>query len=875
LQVHEISVQQLLEQLQADPDKGLSGAEAARRLSHYGPNQLQAVRKKSLWQRFGEQFKDLMIIILIAAALISFMVAFYEGADYFEPILILLIVAINAVMGVVQEGKAEQALEALQEISSPQARVIRDERESIIPAAELVPGDIIKVEAGDYIPADARIIEESSLKVEEAVLTGESVPSEKDAQAQVDANAPLGDRFNMFYAGCSVSYGTAKAVVTATGMMTEMGKIAHLLESEREVATPLQQKLHHLGKYLGLLALGVCLIIFIIGLVSGMKLMEIFMIAVALAVSAIPEGLPAIVTIVLAMGVQRMARRNAIVRKLSAVETLGSASVICSDKTGTLTKNQMTLVKVYAEDAELVEDIHSNNSPAIRKVLQYATLCSEGTVELEGNREIHIGDPTETSIVSAALKNGLVRDELNLKFPRLAQLPFDSDRKLMTTVNDIDGKMLVIVKGAFDVLAARCTAGDLEAARKYNDEFSQRALRVLGLAYKEISLLPPEPNSQTLENDLSFLGLLAMIDPPRPEAQEAVSICRQAGIKPVMITGDQLLTASAIARELGILLPGEQAITGRELASLTQEELDERVKDISVYARVAPEDKIRIVRAWQQKGEVVSMTGDGVNDAPALKAADIGCAMGITGTDVARGASDMVLTDDNFATIVDAVREGRSIYDNIKRTVGFLLGTNIGEVLTVFMAMIFWQVSPFLAVQLLWINLITDSLPAVALGLEPGADDIMERKPRPRNESIFAQGMGWRILRLGALFALITLSGFFLVWQDSGDIKAGRTMAFLVLALSQIFHAFNMRSDHSLFTIGFFTNKYLNRAALISISLIILILSIPSATAAFGMVRLSAGWYLLAVGLALLPVVLMELAKALGSLKPQNAGQGL
>ncbi|NLO22232.1 MAG: HAD-IC family P-type ATPase, partial [Syntrophomonadaceae bacterium] len=673
LQAHDISIDQVLDQLQSDPDQGLSIAETSGRLNRYGPNQLQAARKKTIWQRFMEQFKDVMIIILIIAALISFMVAFYEGQDFFEPVLILLIVAINAVMGVAQESKAEQALEALQEISSPQARVIREGRESIIPAAELVPGDIIKLEAGDYIPADARIIEEFSLKVEEAVLTGESVPSEKDAQAQVAANAPLGDRFNMLYSGCIVSYGTAKAIVTATGMNSEMGKIAHLLESETEGPTPLQQKLQMLGKYMGFLALGVCAVIFFIGLASGMKLVEIFMIAVALAVSAIPEGLPAIVTIVLAMGVQRMARRNAIIRKLSAVETLGSASVICSDKTGTLTKNQMTLVKVYAADTGLVEDIQAHNSPGVRKVLQYATLCSDGRVEFEQGKEIHIGDPTETSIVSAALKNGLAQDELNRIYPRLDQLPFDSDRKLMTTINAIDGKNIVIVKGAFDVLVDRCNAGDIEAARKYNHEFGQMAFRVLGLACKEIQVLPNSPSSEELENGLTFMGLLAMIDPPRPEAKDAVSVCRQAGIKPVMITGDHLVTASAIAADLSILLPGDHAITGMELAQMTQEELDERVEGISVYARVAPEDKIRIVRAWQQRGAVVSMTGDGVNDAPALKAADIGCAMGITGTDVARGASDMVLTDDNFATIVHAVREGRSIYDNIKRTVGFLL----------------------------------------------------------------------------------------------------------------------------------------------------------------------------------------------------------
>ncbi|MGI6435517.1 MAG: calcium-translocating P-type ATPase, PMCA-type [Syntrophomonadaceae bacterium] len=867
---HNTSIDEVLRQLQVAPHNGLSSAEAAQRLAQYGPNQLKSKKKKTIIQRFWDQFKDVMIIILIIAAAVSFVVAVHEGEGFYEPVLILFIVVLNAIMGVAQESKAEHALEALQELSAPHARVLRDGRETVIEAVQLVPGDIIKLEAGDYIPADARIIEGASLKSEEAALTGESVPSEKDAHAEVIAGASLGDRINMLYSGCSITYGTGQAVVTATGMRTEMGKIADLLESEGEAPTPLQHKLHVLGKYLGFLALGVCAIILVIGLMAGMKVVEIFMIAVALAVSAIPEGLPAIVTIVLAIGVQRMAKRNAIIRKLSAVETLGSASVICSDKTGTLTQNQMTLVKAFDADACVLEDINEENSPPVRKLLQYAALCSDGVVEFEDGQERHIGDPTETSIVLAAYKNGMPKDELNRMYPRLAELPFDSERKLMTTVNAMEGKNIVIVKGAFDVLAGRCNAGNVEAGRQYTEEMSRQALRVLAVACKEIAVVPETPSSAELENDLTFMGLVGMIDPPRPEAGEAVSVCRQAGIKPVMITGDHVVTASAIARQLGILLEGDDAVTGSQLAMMSTEELRQRVRNIAVYARVAPEDKIRIVRAWQRQGEVVSMTGDGVNDAPALKAADIGCAMGITGTDVSKGASDMILTDDNFATIVDAVREGRCIYDNIKKTVGFLLGTNIGEVLTVFAAMLLWQTSPLLAVHLLWINLVTDSLPAVALGMEPVENDVMRRRPRPRNESIFAQGMGMRIVLQGIMFAVLTLLGFIMAWKSTGEIEAGRTMAFLVLALSQVFHAFNMRSNHSLFSIGFFTNKYLNGAALISIALIGMVVFIPAVASAFGMMPLAGNSYLLAVGLAIVPIIVLEISKAFGLVKHQT-----
>ncbi|MDI9466912.1 MAG: HAD-IC family P-type ATPase, partial [Bacillota bacterium] len=614
---HSIDYQEVLDNLQVNAETGLSSDEASRRLASYGENKLQEKKKKSSLQRFAEQFKDVMIIILLIAAGISFLVSWYEGEGFFEPLLILLIVVLNAIIGVVQEGKAEKALDALKNLSAPHARVIRDGREMVIEASQLVPGDIISLEAGDYVPADARLIRSASLKAEESALTGESVPSEKDANTKVADNAPLGDRFNMVYSGCSITYGTATAVVTATGMKTEMGKIADLLDTEGDTQTPLQHKLAILGKYIGFLALGICGVIFAIGLLYGMKVMEIFMIAVALAVSAIPEGLPAIVTIVLAIGVQRMVRKKAIIRKLPAVETLGSASVICSDKTGTLTQNQMTLVKAFAAENSILEDISDHNSDPIKKLLQYATLCSDGAIDFEEGQIRHIGDPTETSIVLAAYNNGMPKNELMGLYPRLAELPFDSDRKLMSTVNDIDGKNIVIVKGAFDALAGKCIHGDIEAGRRYVDELSRQALRVLAVAYKEIDKVPGEPTSEELENGLTFMGLVGMIDPPRPEAREAVAVCRQAGIKPVMITGDHVVTASAIARELGILEEGDQALTGTDLAGMPDEQLDKQVGQTSVYARVSPEDKIRIVRAWQRQGAVVSMTGDGVNDAPA------------------------------------------------------------------------------------------------------------------------------------------------------------------------------------------------------------------------------------------------------------------
>lgn len=859
---------EVLTKTATDPKLGLSQNEVTERLQKYGENRLREKKKQSNLSRFIGQFKDVMIIILLIAAAVSFGVVVFEKnwGELFEPILILVIVVLNAIMGVYQEGKAEKALDALKNMSAPHARVIRDDKESIVDASNLVVGDIIRLEAGDFVPADARLIYSVGLKSEESALTGESVPTDKDYSAEVGADAPLGDRSNMVFSGCSITYGTATAVVVATGTDTEMGKIAGLLEGEKDTQTPLQKKLAVLGKYLGFMALGACAVIFVVGLLNDINPLEIFMTSVSLAVSAIPEGLPAIVTIVLSIGVQRMASKNALIRRLPAVETLGSASVICSDKTGTLTQNRMTLTKAYV-DGGSIEEISENNSPNIKTLLNYATLCCDGNVVF-GEKEEHIGDPTETAIIVAAHKNGSEKSELNEKYHRLGEIPFDSDRKLMTTVNEIDGKITVIVKGAFDMLTPRCVSGDIEKARKITEEMSGEALRVLAVAYKVIDKVPEDMTTTALENGLTFMGLLGMIDPPRPEAKEAVALCRKAGIKPVMITGDHVITASAIAKALGIMEEGDMAITGAELDAMSDEELNSKITKISVYARVSPENKIRIVKAWQRKGQVVSMTGDGVNDAPALKAADIGCAMGITGTDVAKGASDMTLTDDNFATIVDAVKEGRGIYANIKKVVAFLLGTNIGEVITVFFAMILWHKTPLLSMQLLWINLVTDSLPAIALGMEPVEKDIMCNKPRPKNEGIFAGGLGVRVVLQGIMFAVITLVGFRL-GESAMGIEAGQTMAFMILSLSQIVQSFNMRSNHSLFKIGPFTNKKLNGAAALSLLLVLIILFTPLRVA-FGLDLLPAYMYLIALGLITVPLVVMELSKLLGLISHKN-----
>ena len=884
---HDQSAEEVLASLETDAQHGLSAEQVAVRRAQYGENKLDEKKKKPLIVRFLEQFKDVMIIILLIAACVSFGIICYQvfvtheesPIEFVEPALIVFIVVLNAIMGLVQESKAEKALEALKNMSAPHARVIRDGKEQIIQASELVPGDIIFLEAGDFVPADARLLKSSNLKSEESALTGESVPSEKDASAQVEENAAIGDRTNMVFTGCSITYGTATAVVTGTGMKTEMGKIANLLAGEKEARTPLQAKLAQLGKYLGIVALAACVIIFIVGACVGLDWLELFMTAVSLAVSAIPEGLPAVVTIVLSIGVTRMVKKNAIIKRLPAVETLGSASVICSDKTGTLTQNRMTLVKTYLDGGKVTAFDPATADENVKTLLNWGTLCCDGSVEFENGKEVHLGDPTETAIVLAAHKAGNSKDALNEKYPRVSGIPFDSDRKLMTSVNKVGEKYLVIVKGAFDVMATRCIAGDLDAARAAVEEMSADALRVLAVGYKYIDTVPAEPTSEELENGLTFLGLVGMIDPPRPEAKAAVAVCRKAGIKPIMITGDHVTTASAIAKELGILLEGDKAITGAQLDAMSDEELDKEVEGISVYARVSPENKIRIVKAWQKKGQVVSMTGDGVNDAPALKAADIGCAMGITGTDVAKGAADMTLTDDNFATIVDAVKEGRGIYSNIKKVVGFLLGTNISEVIVVFLCMCIFQISPFISIQLLWINLIGDSLPAVALGMEKLEPDVMDQKPRSKNESIFAHGYGIQIVLQGCMFAGLAIASYCIGrfgfgWnpdpREVGEVLAQANAAklsaatFFVLALSQSLHAYNMRSGHSLFKIGPFSNKVLNWVTLLALALIAFVMFTPGVMSVFGFgdEYLPGPMYLIGIGLSIVPIIVMEIAKA-------------
>ncbi len=852
-----------MDEFKTDQKIGLSATEAKNRLISYGPNELVSKGKSNILNKFIGQFKNAMVLILLIAATISFTVAAIRNEGLFEPLLIVAIVVLNAIIGFIQEGRAERALEALKKLSAPTALACRDGKLIRVPARDLAPGDIITLTTGDQVPADCRLWQSAGLKIDESAITGESVPSDKTAEVVLEPLTELAERRNMAYAGTSIVAGRGQAMVTATGMNSEVGRIAQLISNTPEVQTPLQEKLALLSRHLGLIALVACVVVFVIGLVVGLPLVEIFMIAVSLAVSAIPEGLPAIVTVVLAIGVERMVKKNALIRKLPAVETLGSATVICSDKTGTLTENRMTVQQVYVDGASQPESISDNNSPATEQLFSYGTLCSDGGVEVDRASATvrHIGDPTETAIIYAAHRNGLTKDSLVAQYPRVAELPFDSERKLMTTIHQKGDRYLVITKGAFDSLRQICNQGDLELADKFTHQLSSQALRVIAIGYKELNKLPTKIDIATIERELIFAGLVGMIDPPRVEAKRAVALCRKAGITPVMITGDHLATATAVARQLGIFRDGDLALTGAELDALSDRELAARVRQTSVYARVSPEDKIRIVHAWQSLGEIVAMTGDGVNDAPALRAANIGCAMGINGTDVAKSAADMTLTDDNFATIVSAVREGRGIYDNIKRVVGFLLGTNIGEVITVLVALVFWQQVPFLAIHLLWINLVTDSLPAIALGMEPVESSVMHRKPKPRGESIFAGGLGFNIIVMGVTFALLSLSAFYIGWQILGDETLGRTMAFATLALSQIVHSLNMRSHRSVFQINPFSNRWLIGAIVISATATAALLFVPPLTHAFALTHLSLEALAWVIGLALVPVGVSEAIK--------------
>ena len=879
--------------LKTNAENGLTAEEAKKRQEEYGLNELKAKKKKSLFVKFLEQFKDFMIIILIISAIISGVVGVAQGEGFTDTIIILVVVVVNAIIGVAQENKAEKSLEALQKLSSHVAKVVRDGKLQVIQSKELVPGDIVILETGDYVPADLRIIEAVNLKSQESALTGESVPVEKMAAKIEDEKIGIGDRVNMLFSSSLITYGRGKAVVVETGMNTEVGKIADIINTAEEQGTPLQQKLNKLGKTLGIVALAICAVIFVVGLLYGKEPIHMFMTAVSLAVAAIPEGLPAVFTIVLAIGVQRMVKRNAIVKKLPAVETLGSASVICSDKTGTLTQNKMTVEKVFCDD-ELQDVKKVNTTEDFKKLVYNCMLCNDSRLLEDGQLA---GDPTETALVDMAFKLDY-EQSIYRENPRVEEVPFDSERKLMTTVNKKNGKYIVYTKGGVDELLKCCNSflykGEVRTSinnyakwiRENNEKMAKDALRVLAFAYKELDHMPSKTEMKTIESDLTFIGMVGMIDPPRIEAKKAVEKCKKAGIKTVMITGDHKITAVAIAKKLGILKDESEALTGTELEKMTDEELTKNVRKYSVYARVSPEHKVRIVKAWQANGEVVAMTGDGVNDSPALKTADIGCAMGKVGTEVAKEAADVILTDDNFATIVSAVEEGRRIYDNILKVIQFLLSCNVGEVIVLLLATLFapqigqWfgisditMIQVLLPIHILWINLVTDTFPALALAFDPANKDIMDRKPVKRNEGIFTKGRTFRIIYQGLMIGLLTLSAYLIglgtthtaidgLTLEQTKIEVGQTMAFIVLAFSELIHVFNIRDNkNSIFKTGILGNGVLILAILASALLMVVILFIPQLRTIFSIPILPSDNIIETIVLVLSPIVIVEIMK--------------
>ena len=843
---------ELLRDLDCSED-GLSSQEAAARLEQHGPNELQSGKQKSIPRIFAEQFADFLVIILILAAIVSAILGDVEST-----VVILAVITMNAILGTVQTVKASASLDSLKRMSAPTAKVLRDGKVLQIPGREVTVGDVVSLEAGDSVCADGRLLECASLKCAESALTGESLPVEKDL-SEIAGDVPLGDRRNMVFSGSFVTYGRAKFLVTAIGMDTEMGKIASLLKNTEEKKTPLQVSLDQFGKKLSIGILVICAVLFCVSVFLRQEnLMNAFLFAVALAVAAIPEALSSIVTIVLSFGTQKMARENAIIRKLQAVEGLGSVSVICSDKTGTLTQNKMTVKKLYT-GGKIVDASEADfHDPVQEPLLRTALLCSDATVDENGE----VGDPTETALVRLGEDYGF--DELTTrgKWPRLTEIPFDSDRKLMSTVHQLSGGLVMVTKGAVDVLLDRCIISAEERAEieRVNEEFSSQGLRVLAFACRTVDRAAVSLED---ENDLNFLGLIAMMDPPREESKAAVAECIAAGIRPIMITGDHKVTASAIAREIGILTPGTEAVEGGVIESMSDEELREFVPKVSVYARVSPEHKIRIVRAWQDRGCLVAMTGDGVNDAPALKQADIGVAMGITGTEVAKDAAGMVLTDDNFATIVQAVKNGRNVYANIKKAIQFLLSGNTAAILTVLYASLAALPVPFAAVHLLFINLLTDSLPAIALGLEPHSDTVMREKPRPRNEGILTKSFLASVATEGLVIALAVIAAFH-IGLASGGAATGSTMAFATLCLSRLFHGFNCKADRPVvFTRAFWNNRYLLGAFVVGALLLSAVLLIPALEPLFQVAQLSAGLVGAIVGLSLGSMAVLQLLKAL------------
>lgn len=871
---------EVIKELQVNALQGLTSEEAKERLAKYGENKLAAKKSKSLLQLFFAQLNDAMIYILLGAALISGILG-----EISDAIIIALVILINAIVGLIQESKAEKALEALKKMSTPKAIVKRNGELMEIASEEVVPGDLVIIDAGRYIPCDLRLIETANLQIEESALTGESVPVDKNSDLVLEAaDTPLGDQKNMAFMSTLATYGRGVGVAVGTGMSTEIGKIAKMLEEGGTEQTPLQKKLAELGKILGFAALGICGVMFLVGIIQGRPLFEMFFTAISLAVAAIPEGLPAIVTIVLAMGVQRMIKENAIVRKLPAVETLGSVNIICSDKTGTLTQNKMTVVKFYADNA--FGDLSSLNidEPEHKLLLENLVLCNDATY----SQESKTGDPTEIALLEVGVKFNIFKTALEEQHQRVNEVPFDSDRKLMSTVNKYDDEYIVMTKGATDNLLKICknaylngeivplTQQIIDDIMDKANSMSDDALRVLGAAFKKID--SPHIAIDTIETDLTFIGLVGMIDPPRLEVKDSIALCKKSGIKTIMITGDHKNTAFAIAKELGIADDPSQAIFGAELDKLSEEELNNRIDNLRVFARVSPEHKVKIVKAFKSKGNIVSMTGDGVNDAPSLKAADIGVAMGITGTDVAKGASDMILTDDNFSTIVSAIEEGRNIYNNIKKSIIFLLSCNTGEIIALFFAILFGWASPLKPIHILWVNLVTDTLPALSLGVDPGDPSVMEEKPRNPKHSLFAGGAGISMILNGILIGILTLAAFvigarvysgttslFPIFPENISEEAithAQTMAFVVLSVSQLIHSLNMRHPNkSIFQVGLFTNKYLVASVLFGIFLQDVVITVPFLRDVFKVFDLNINDWLLVGALSIVPLIVNEIVK--------------
>lgn len=857
----------VLKELNSNISSGLSDEEAKKRLSEYGPNRLSTKKKKTLLQLFISQLADVMIYILFGAAIISAMVG-----EISDSIIILIVIFINAIIGVVQESKAEKALEALKELSTPKAIVKRGGELKEVPSEEVVLGDIVVIDAGRFIPADLRLIESANLKIDEAAFTGESVPADKDAMITIEKdNVTIGDQHNMAFMSTLATYGRGIGVVVGTSMDTQIGKIAKMIDEAEEDSTPLQKRLAQLGKTLGFAAIFICGLIFVIALFQGRDMLEMFLTAISLAVAAIPEGLPAIVAIVLAMGVQRMIKENAIIRKLPAVETLGSVNIICSDKTGTLTQNKMTVTKFYADNSLLNIDNIELEKPSNKLLIHGMILCNDATY----TEKSKTGDPTEIALLEAGVKYNLFKESLNDQFQRIDEIPFDSDRKLMTTVNKHEGGLKVFTKGAIDsilkisnkaLLGEEIVALNDEVRKsilKAADEMSDEALRVLACAYKEID--SSNVSIDSLETNLIYVGMMGMIDPPRLEVRDSIKLCKSAGITPIMITGDYRNTAFAIAKELGIAESIDETISGDEIDKFTEETFNENIKDYKVFARVSPEHKVKIVKAFKSHGNIVSMTGDGVNDAPSLKTADIGVAMGITGTDVAKGAADMILTDDNFTTIVSAVEEGRNIYNNIRKSIIFLLSCNFGEIVTLFVAILLNWDTPLLPIHILWVNLITDSFPALSLGVDPGDKGVMNDPPRDPKESLFSGRFGVLLAINGAIMGALTLVAFRVgehLYPDS--LMHAQTMAFVVLAVSQLFYSLSVRNPKkTLFEIGPLTNKYLLGAICVGILLQLSIISIPPIAQIFKVYTLTARDWGFVILLSLIPFILNELIKIL------------